>query len=609
MNIIGISDTHDSSCCLIQNGKIKFACAEERFQRIKNFGSFPIKSLKYLKEKFKLNSKNIDYIAVANLSLPSTNLLGLNSQFSIEDHVKFQEKYFYPHIYKKKNIKLSNIFPNYKFIGENYYPTNKIKLSTSLEGKGEDKKLNEMRLKYICNFFNVPKEKVLFFDHHRCHAFYAYYMNPDKSDVNVVTSDGGGDKTYETVYSVKKGKFKLIYRGRTSLIGKIYSSITLLLRMHPVRHHYKVMGLAPYTSSYNLNRIKKIFHDSLFIKGKSLKFNKNKEMKDFYFYFVKKLKIFRFDSISRGLQEFTEEILIKWFNNIYLKTKIKNFIFSGGVANNIKANKRLNEQSFVKKIFIPPGPGDENLSIGAVFSLIYDKIGYKKSSSYIKKIHNAYFAYEIDEKILENFRSNKIISKYYTNKKDFNFDKTAKKLKKGEIVAVCIGKMEFGSRALGHRSFICDPSNLKAKERLNDLIKQRDFWMPFTPSILSDNFNYYIKGESKHCNSYMTLSFDTTEIARKNLIAAIHPKDLTIRPQKVTQKTCERYYNLIKTFKKYSGIGAVLNTSLNIHEKPIIMDPIDIVQDFIITKKILIDNIYVHDTLFTLKKKYQVNKI
>ena len=127
--------------------------------------------------------------------------------------------------------------------------------------------------------------------------------------------------------------------------------------------------------------------------------------------------------------------------------------------------------------------------------------------------------------------------------------------------------------------------------------------MPFTPSILSDNFNYYVKGKNKYCNSYMTLSFDTTEIARKNLVAAIHPKDLTIRPQKVTKKTCKRYYNLIKTFKKYSGIGAVLNTSLNIHEKPIIMDPIDIVKDFIKTKKILIDNIYVHDTLFTLKKK------
>lgn len=602
MNIIGISDTHDSSCCLIQDGKIVFACAEERFQRIKNFGSFPVQSLRYIKKKFKLNSNNIDYIAVANLSLPSTNLLGLNSQFSIEDHLKFQEKYFYEHIYNNKKIKLSNIFPKYKFQGEGYYPTNKIKLSTSLESASDEVELNKMRLKYISKFFKIKKDKVLFFDHHRCHAFYAYYMNPLKEDVNVVTSDGGGDKTYETVHSVKKGKFELIHRGRTSLIGKIYGSITLLLRMHPVRHHYKVMGLAPYTSTYNLDKVKKIFHSSLFIKNKSLKFNKNKEMKDFYFYFVEKLKIFRFDTISRGLQEFTEELLIRWFKNIYLKTKIKNFIFSGGVANNIKANKKLNEQEFVKAMIIPPGPGDENLSIGAAFSLIYDKIGHKSASKYIKKIHNAYFAYDIDEKNLDSFKRDKNIQKFYSYKKDINFEKTAQKIKNGQIIAFCIGKMEFGSRALGHRSFVCDPSNLKTKERLNDLIKQRDFWMPFTPSIISEDFSKYVKGKSKYCNSYMTLSFETTELARKNLIAAIHPKDLTIRPQKVTKQTCPRYYKLIKKFKKYSGIGAVLNTSLNIHEKPIIMDPKDIIKDFILTKNIFIDNIYVHDTLFTLKK-------
>ena len=66
---------------------------------------------------------------------------------------------------------------------------------------------------------------------------------------------------------------------------------------------------------------------------------------------------------------------------------------------------------------------------------------------------------------------------------------------KGEIVALCIDKMEFGPRALGHRSFVCDPSNLIAKEKLNELIKQRDFWMPFTPSILDENFTKYVKSK------------------------------------------------------------------------------------------------------------------
>ena len=165
--------------------------------------------------------------------------------------------------------------------------------------------------------------------------------------------------------------------------------------------------------------------------------------------------------------------------------------------------------------------------------------------------------------------------------------------------------MEFGQRALGHRSFVCDPSNIKAKNRLNDLIKQRDFWMPFTPSILSENFSKYVKAQSKLCNSYMTLSFDTTSLGKKELAAAIHPKDFTIRPQEVTKEACKKYYGLIKKFKKLTGIGALLNTSLNIHEKPIIMDPNDIISDFMEKKNIFVDNIYVHNTLFSIKKKFK----
>lgn len=602
MNIIGVNDTHDASCCYIKDGKLIYACAEERFQRRKNFGSFPIKSLRYLLKKYKLNSKNIDFVAVANLKLPTTNVLGVNSQFSLDDHIKLQDEYFYKSTYQNKKVKLSKVFPNYKFLGESYYPVDKIKLSTSLEKNNDDIKLNEIRKKYISKFFKIDPKKIHFFHHHRCHAFYGYYMNPSRKNTNVVTSDGGGDSTYESVYLVKNGQFKKIYSGRTSLVGKMYSSITLLLKMHPVRHHYKVMGLAPYSKNYNVKKIKNIFNHCLKIKGKSLKFFKNKEMKDFYFYFLDKLKIYRFDNIAKGLQEYTEEILVKWFKNIFLKTKIKNFVFSGGVANNIKANQKINEQKFVNNFFVPPGPGDENLSIGAAFTMIYEKLGYQKANNYIKKINHAYLAYEVDEKDLEKFIKNKYIKKHYQFTKDENFKLTAKKIKKGEIVALCIDKMEFGPRALGHRSFVCDPSNLIAKEKLNELIKQRDFWMPFTPSILDENFTKYVKSKKNFCNKFMTLSYNSTRIAQKDLVAAIHPKDLTIRPQMIKSTDSKKYFNLVKEFKKISGIGALLNTSLNIHEKPVILQPTDIVEDFIKTKKILIDNIYVHNTLFSIKK-------
>ena len=185
MNIIGVNDTHDASCCYIKDGKLIYACAEERFQRRKNFGSFPIKSLRYLLKKYKLNSKNIDFVAVANLKLPTTNVLGVNSQFSLDDHIKLQDEYFYKSTYQNKKVKLSKVFPNYKFLGESYYPVDKIKLSTSLEKNNDDIKLNEIRKKYISKFFKIDPKKIHFFHHHRCHAFYGYYMNPSRKNTAI----------------------------------------------------------------------------------------------------------------------------------------------------------------------------------------------------------------------------------------------------------------------------------------------------------------------------------------------------------------------------------------------------------------------------------------
>ena len=600
MNIIGINDTHDSSCCYFKDGHLIFAAAEERFQRIKNMSSFPIKSLSYLIKQFKIKPNEIDFVAVANENVTNTNLWNIVNEFSVNDFYKLHTDYFYEYIYNNKKIKLREIFPNYFPKGKIYYPLNKIPFVTSMENK-KINNLNKIRQEYISKFLKVEKNKIYFFNHHRCHGYYGYFMNKRKyKKYAIVTSDGGGDGKYDSVSTVKNGKIKLISSSRTSLVGKIYSSITLLLGMHPHRHHYKVMGLAPYASKYKNKEVLKIFSESLNVSG--LKFKKNKEMKDFFFYFKEKLKTFRFDTISYGIQKFTENVLTTWFKNISKKTHINNFIFSGGVANNVKANKIILENRFTNSLFVPPGPGDENLSIGAACCLMYDKLGHVITNRKIKYQTNAFWGYEISYNDLINFSQNKLIRKFYKSKKDQNFKLTAKRIKKGEIVALCMGKAEFGSRALGHRSFICDPSNIEAKERLNAIIKKRDFWMPFTPSILDKYFKRYILVNKKNFNaSFMTCSFNTTSLGREKLIAAIHPKDFTARPQFVEKSTCLKYYKLISEFSKLSGIGALLNTSLNVHEKPIINNGKDIINEFI-KKGQLLENIYFKDTLFTLKK-------
>ena len=171
---------------------------------------------------------------------------------------------------------------------------------------------------------------------------------------------------------------------------------------------------------------------------------------------------------------------------------------------------------------------------------------------------------------------------------------------------MCYGKMEFGNRALGHRSILCNPSDRRLVDEINLRFKKRDFWMPFAPSIIFENQNIYIKNKKKIESKFMTLSFDSCRKAITDLICAIHPYDQTLRPQLVKKTDCPRYYQLLKEFKKITGIGGVLNTSLNVHDKPIICKPKDIIKEFLISDEAIknIEHIYIENTLFSLKKNY-----
>ena len=131
----------------------------------------------------------------------------------------------------------------------------------------------------------------------------------------------------------------------------------------------------------------------------------------------------------------------------------------------------------------------------------------------------------------------------------------------------------------------------------------RDFWMPFTPSILDKYIKKYVKFNSKLNLNYMTTCLDSTELGKSHLKAAMHQADYTIRPQIVRKSTCPKYYKIINSFSKLSGIGAVLNTSLNMHEFPIVTKPLDIVNEIIKKNKNINFNILIEDNLFIKKKR------
>jgi len=563
--ILGIHDGHNCGASLFKNGKMLIAISEEKLTRNKNEYGYPEQSVKKCLEFYNIKRNQIDFVAVSTKYLPPKYfLVKRNTTFKIEDYLKEQNQYWYQKIYNKKKVSYTSIFKN-KLISKKKFLYNKKYF------KNEDDVLGMQyaRKKLISKKIKIDQNKIEFFDHHECHAYYGYYGSDfQNKKVAIITSDGGGDNTNGSIW-ISSGN-KLIEKYRTNIcnIGRIYRYITLILGMKPTEHEFKVMGMAGYgIEKLNFyDKAIKIFKDTLNVEG--IKFKYKIRPKDNFFYYKKKLDGLRFDTISFALQKFTEDLLLKWFKNISNKYKCKNFIFSGGVAQNIKATQKILEDNKINSIFIPPGPGDESLCIGAVYCKLAD-LNIKKSQ--VTNIINPYVGMSFNEKELKFIFKEKKLKITKTNNK-----KIAKLLARGEIIArFSLEKNEFGPRALGNRSILADPRRSDILNVINRKIKVRDFWMPFAPSVIDQDLNKYFIIKKNHKPYFMTIACETTNLGKKMIPAAIHPFDKTARPQLVLKKNNRSYYDLINEFKKISGVGVLLNTSFNLHGEPIVFTPKD----------------------------------
>ena len=571
MVILGIHDGHCASAALIVNGKLIASISEERLVRRKMEWCFPINAVNECLKIANLKLSDIDKISYSSFYInPIHYLTRREATFKIEDWLKEQNDYWYPKFYLNKKPSYKKIFS--KIINKEKFPYDKKLIKNENDSKG----MLKARKEHAKKFFK--KKEIEFFDHQECHAFHVLSFDKDKKKKKLVFSiDGAGDGANAVcwLYDPKKTNLKQIVRTDKCNIGRLYRFITLLLGMLPVQHEYKVMGLAPYANKKYSNEVVKIFLETLDVKG--INFYQKKKIKDLFFYFKDKLSRFRFDSIAYGIQNFTEIILTKWITNLTKKFKVSDICISGGVAQNIKANLVISNLKSIKNILVAPGSGDEGLAIGAAYRCFFKHCNKKEKNTLVSKnpyLGNSHTDYEI-EKIINktNLRKNFIVKKI--TKKGI-----AKLLANEEIVGIFSGKMEFGPRALGNRSIIANPSNFQTIKTINEIIKQRDFWMPFAPSIMSNNIEKYLKNGKKISSRFMTVGCETTKLAKKHLAAAIHPYDGTVRPHIVYKEDNPEYYEIIDEFKKMTGIGAVLNTSFNLHGEPIVCRPKDAIKTF-----------------------------
>lgn len=566
MKIIGIHDGHDASVALMVDGKIIFAAQEERFSRLKGDYGFPKRAVEEMFKFSGLKPSEIDLVTVGSFNLnPVLLKLKRNAQFSVADWIDEQEKFWKPKIFFNKKVNYWKIFrKRFKKFDKYYNYKNFLKGYMNLK---ELKRFRFERLNSISKHLKIKKNKIKFVLHEDCHKYYSFYFFPERKDGIAITSEGIGDYSNGSVSIVKKNKFYLKAYNRENHLGHIYQYITLLLGMKPNQHEYKVMGLAPYTSNYEIEKCYKIFDKILKVKGLNIVFDK--KPKDLFYHFKEKLINCRFDGIAGALQKFLEKKLETWFVACFKKFRYRNFYFSGGVAQNIKAALYLTKNKKIKKIFVPPAAGDSTISIGACF--------YGAANSFKNEIHpinSMYLGTSLNTNEIKRLIKKKLNKKFIVKSK-FSAREVAIAISKGAIIGRCAGRMEFGLRSLGNRSILCDPRFSENINKINFKIKKRDFWMPFTPTILKEDFDKYIINPKKIEARFMSMAFETTNIGRNCLKAAIHPADFTARPQLLSKDDNPNYFEIIKSFKQITGVGALLNTSLNLHGLPVVRNAED----------------------------------
>jgi len=573
--ILGIHEGHNASAALLIDGKIVACASEERFSRLKNDQGHPAKAIDSVLTASNVSPEQIDMVAIVTKTLdPMRTMIKRDALFGIEDYVREQNQYWRQKLYEGIETdfwKLTQEEPRFK---NTKLPYN-FEFINTIPENGWGEAFNEERIRVVSERLNVSKDKIRFIDHHTGHAYYAYFASPRFHDQKaaIVTADSWGDGCNATISIAENNRVTEIHRTTMCNIARIYRFMTLLLGMRPSEHEYKVMGLAPYARDYIREPAYRIFKETLAVDG--LDFKWNQQPQDMYFHFRDRFEGLRFDGIAAGLQLWLEDLVSEWITNIMTHTGTDVIYYSGGLSMNVKANKVIAELPCVRDFYVPPSGADESLSMGAAYVLSVE-MGDEPSP-----LGNAYLGYEPSAEESKDMTDVFINDPNYNVIQNPSLDLISELLVKGKVLARCVGKMEFGARSLGNRSILCDPSKYENIRIINEKIKFRDFWMPFTPTILHERADDYIVNPKGIQATYMTITFESTPLARQQLKAAIHPYDFTVRPQLITPEMNADYYALVKAFEAKTGIGAVLNTSLNMHGQPIVCTAADAVDTLI----------------------------
>lgn len=551
MRIVGLlSQFWISSAVLLQDGMVVAGAAEERFDRKKASRAFPHEAIKFCLKEGKCSIEDVDYIAFG--WNPGVHIRNYNRRFS--DIFRWHAEFLY-------NVP-NNILRHRK---------NKT-------------------VGYVEQKITHPKgeTKIIYVHHHLAHAANAFYLSPYR-DAAILTVDGRGEDD-TALFAMGKGNkiTELQTIPHPQSLGNFYTAVTQFLGFAPHTDEWKVMALASYTSPDNVyykkfKRVLKLLPNGTFELDITLfEYYLHDKPK---FYSKKFVDLFgaprvpdapltmRHKQIAAALQQITEETLAHMLHWLHKETKQKNLVVSGGVFMNSVFNGKIEKLTPFKNVFISSCPDDSGIALGAAAYVHHDILGLPRMKP---QEHNYWGPEYSDAEIKDTIQKYKLKATRVANIEAH----AAKLIEGGNIIGWFQGKMEFGQRALGNRSILADPRRAEMKDLVNRVIKYRESFRPFAPSVLEEHVAEYFVCKPHERVPFMERVFMVRKEKQKTIPAVVHV-DGSGRLQTVSKKQSPRYYKLISEFKKLTEVPVVLNTSFNLKGEPIVMTPTDAIRTFV----------------------------
>jgi carbamoyltransferase len=560
--ILGVSTTHETGACVVQDGRLLAATNEERLSRRKLDNSYPpIQSIREVIRIAKVRPEEIEAVAIAGLHwkdlLPQT---WEGFWTDVRDFHAWND--YFPHFCRV-------LYRLFYFWRATQY--------------GEV-------AKFLKQEYGVTP-KVYYVEHHEAHAASVYRMG-DRDDALIVTADGVGD---DLCITFSKGSGAQIRRAESffypNSFGQFYTACTQILGFKAGRHEGKITGLSGYGKP-NPELISAV--EKTFFAEDGFRLNKRYYSEGFlrlHLADLKRLLRGKIDLLSVEYRNYKkplkrlvqgrprEEVAYAFqflleremvrLTRRHTEGKRVHLTLAGGVFANVKLNRAMSQELAPESVFIFPNMGDGGLCVGAALTI---------AAPNPAPVSNMYLGAEFTEpEILQSLGKSPTLR--FEKPQDMA-RMVAAELAKHRIVARFDGRMEFGPRALGNRSILYQCGDRSVNDWLNHQLRRTEF-MPFAPICLWEDADEYFEireGERRACE-FMTLVVMCTEKMKQTCPAAVHV-DGTARPQLVRREINPGMYGILAAYKELTGISCLINTSFNMHEEPIVRSPHDAISAF-----------------------------